>query len=370
MSIQQSERIKDKNSSKAAKLKSGNEESLQIFRQGKPSRIVASSESMKKIFQLVGRLATFNTTVMITGESGTGKELIARAIHCSSTRKDKPFIAINCGAIPESLIESELFGHKKGSFTDASRDKTGLFAEANGGTIFLDEIGDLPQHLQSKLLRALQEQVIRPVGAEQDVAIDVRVIAATLKNLEDEVKKNRFRDDLFYRLNVVSIHLPPLRERKEDIPVLIEHFIAKHGKKLDLKIVGIDEEVMTCLETYGWRGNVRELENCIERALVFNQTNTLTLDSLPQHIRAALSEATDESGCEEDDIDENDLSIKRRTRALEVMLIKKVLMKTNGNRTHAAKILQISHRALLYKLKDYGLADPPKKRHYNSDEFN
>jgi len=346
---------------------SAEEISLKILKQGKSSKIVACSESMKKIFHLVERLSTFNTTVLITGESGTGKELIARAIHYNSPRKTQPFIAINCGAIPESLIESELFGHVKGSFTDASRDKKGLFAEADGGTIFLDEIGDLPQHLQSKLLRALQEQVIRPVGAEQDVQIDVRVVAATLKDLESEVQKNRFRDDLFYRLNVVSVHLPPLRERREDIPVLTKHFLEKHTRKLDLKIDTIEEKAMQCLLTYRWRGNVRELENCIERALVFNQSGILTADSLPQRIQASIT-AAGEATFPDEEIDENDLSIKRRTRALEIMLIKKVLMKTNGNRTHAAKILQISHRALLYKLKDYGLAEPAKKRHDNGDD--
>ncbi len=319
------------------------------------SNIIAQSDSMRDIFETVKRLANFNTTVLITGESGTGKELIARAIHHNSPRKGKPFIAINCGAIPEALMESELFGHKKGSFTDATRDKRGLFEEATGGTIFLDEIGEMPLHLQVKLLRALQEQQIRRVGDEQSINIDVRVIAATLRDLEDDVVDGRFRDDLYYRLNVVSIHLPALRERPEDIPVLIKHFMRKHNKRLGLNVREIEPEALKLILEHTWKGNVRELENCLERAMVLTDTEKIDVESLPPALRRKSEPVLGNQATEK--IDEDNLSIKQRARALEMELITRALAKTSGNRTHAAKILEISHRALLYKLKEYGIGD-------------
>jgi len=319
------------------------------------SNIVAHSAVMKNIFETVRRLANFNTTVLITGESGTGKELLARAIHHNSPRRGKPFIAINCGAIPENLMESELFGHRKGAFTDATRDKRGLLEEAQGGTVFLDEIGEMAPHLQVKLLRAFQEQQIRRVGGEELIAIDVRVIAATLRNLEEDVKSGRFRGDLFYRLNVVTIDIPPLRERPEDIPVLVQHFLRKHNKRLNLKVSEVTPDAMKCMMRAKWRGNVRELENCIERALVLTESNKIDLDALPDHIRALY--ADDEAGTEPAPIPEDNISIKARTRALEITLIKKALQRTGSNRTRAAKLLEISHRALLYKLKEYGLVE-------------
>jgi two-component system response regulator AtoC len=289
---------------------------------------------------------------MITGESGTGKELVARAIHESSTRRTRPFIAINCGAIPETLIESELFGHKKGAFTDASRDKKGLFEEASGGTLFLDEIGELPLHLQVKLLRAIQEQQIRRVGDEQMIPIDVRIISATLRDLDEDAKAGRFREDLLYRLNVVSIHIPPLRDRPEDISILVEHFLEKHAKRLGLPVKSVPADVMQLLLKYEWRGNARELENCIERALVLSVGDAIEIDSLPAHILSAEKKLATNGDPSTNDAN---LSIKQRTRDLEIQLITRALEKTNGNRTHAAKILEISHRALLYKLKEYGL---------------
>lgn len=316
--------------------------------------IVARSESFKAVFDVIQRLSPFNTTVMITGESGTGKELIAHAIHESSSRKGKPFVAINCGAIPETLIESELFGHKKGSFTDASRDKKGLFEEAHGGTLFLDEIGELPLHLQVKLLRSLQEHSIRRVGDEHDIPIDVRVISATLRNLEEEVVLGHFREDLFYRLNVISIHLPPLRERPEDITILIEHFLHKHAKRLGIPEKSVPPDVMKALLSYTWRGNARELENCLERALVLSSGEALELDALPNYI---INSENTKSPHPHGDNDPN-LSIKQRTATLEIDLIQRALKQTNGNRTHAAKILEISHRTLLYKLKEYNLGGP------------
>jgi two-component system response regulator AtoC len=317
--------------------------------------IVAQSESFKNVFETIKRLAPFNTTVMITGESGTGKELLARAIHESSPRKGKSFIAINCGAIPENLMESELFGHRKGAFTDASRDKKGLFEEASGGTLFLDEVGELPLHLQVKLLRALQEQTIRRVGDEQSIPIDVRLISATLRNLENDAQAGRFREDLLYRLNVVSVHLPPLRERVEDISLLIEHFLKKHSKRLGIPAKRVGADVMKVLLEYEWRGNARELENCIERALVLSQEDVIGLESLPEQVTRAHTKRQQRASSDTNAQDDN-LSIKQKTSALEIDLIQRALAKTGGNRTHAAKILEISHRALLYKLKEYGLS--------------
>jgi two-component system response regulator AtoC len=313
--------------------------------------IIAKSKLFTEVFDVITRLSPYTTTVLITGESGTGKELIARAIHENSPRRGKPFIAINCGAIPETLMESELFGHKKGAFTDASRDKKGLFEEASGGTLFLDEIGDLPLHLQVKLLRALQEQTIRRVGDEHDIAIDVRVISATLRDLEEEVAQGRFRDDLLYRLNVIGIHLPPLRERPEDITVLIDHFITKHSKRLGMPEKKLPAEVLKILMEYSWPGNARELENCLERALVLSDGDTIEVNSLPQHIQSAMGQGHFPSAKE----DTGSLSIKERTAQLERDLITRVLAQTKGNKTQAAKVLEISHRALLYKLKEYGI---------------
>jgi len=325
----------------------------EIAQQYNFSNFISQSPEMKRIFDTVKRLTNFNTTILISGESGTGKELLARAIHHNSPRRDKPFVAINCGAIPANLVESELFGHRKGSFTDAIRDKRGLFEEAHGGTIFLDEIGELPLHLQVKLLRVLQEQQIRRVGDEQNIDVDVRVLAATLRDLEADVKVGRFRDDLFYRLNVVSIKLPALRERPEDIPLLVEHFLSKLSRKLGISITQIESDALRLLIRYHWRGNVRELENCIERAMVMTDGDVVNSDALPEHVKGSIHELRGpEAVAAETALS---LSIKERTRSLEIELIQRALEKTGGNRTRAAKILEISHRALLYKLKEYGL---------------
>jgi two-component system response regulator AtoC len=252
-------------------------------------------------------------------------------------------------------MESELFGHKKGAFTDASRDKKGLFEEADGGTLFLDEVGELPLHLQVKLLRALQEHTIRRVGDEQSISIDVRVVSATLRNLEADVQSGRFREDLLYRLNVVSLHLPPLRERKEDIPVLIEHFIQKHSKRLGIPTKKVPPDITQILLEYAWRGNARELENCIERTLVLSRGDSIDLEALPDPVLRSYRRRT-HGVVKQTAVDDDNLSIKQRAAALEIDLIQRALAKTGGNRTHAAKILEISHRALLYKLKEYGLS--------------
>lgn len=321
------------------------------------SNIISKSKPMLEIFETVKRLAQFKTTILISGESGTGKELLARAIHFNSTRAHAKFVAINCGAIPENLIESELFGHKIGSFTDAVRDRTGLFEEANGGTVFLDEIGELPLHLQVKLLRVLQEQTIRRIGDEQDRKIDVRILAASHRNLDQGVKDGTFREDLFYRLNVVHIHIPSLRERPEDLPVLVNHFFTKHNKKLKTKVNKVADDVMSLFQQYPWKGNIRELENTIERGIILAETDTITMECLPEKMRELSESSFSLQAHSTLGIDEDNLSIKQKVRDLETKLILRALEATKGNRTHAAKLLEISHRTLLYKLKEYSLGE-------------
>ncbi|MCB1198095.1 MAG: sigma 54-interacting transcriptional regulator [Deltaproteobacteria bacterium] len=316
-------------------------------------KFLGKHSSIQEVMALIAKVAPFKTTCLITGESGTGKELVARTIHQQSKRKNKNFVTINCGAIPEQLLESELFGYVKGSFTGATTDKKGLFEEAHGGTIFLDEIGEMSLALQSKLLRVLQESEIRKVGGVAPIQIDVRVLSATLKDLSAEVAKKTFREDLYYRLNVMSLHLPALRERKEDIPELVQHFLDKY-KKTE-KTPQVDALVLRKFQQYQWPGNIRELENTIERAVVLsNQDDRIELEHLPENFRKKIEEHETQLPMQ----DEN-LSIKQRVMALEIELIKKALLRTSGNRTHAAKILEISHRALLYKLKEYELSDFP-----------
>ncbi len=313
------------------------------------AHIYSKNPRMQEIFTLVRKVADFRTTVLVLGESGTGKELIARAVHFNSNRRSAPFVAVNCGAIPESLLESELFGHVRGAFTDASGDKAGLFEQANGGTLFLDEIGELPLPLQVKLLRVLQEGEIRRVGATASVPIDARVISATSKDLAREVAEQRFREDLFFRLNVFSIVLPPLRERLEDIPLLVDHFLEKYGERYGLFGVSVTSGFIHALMEYTWPGNVRELENCVERALVLCDGGDIDEPCLPATVRAMLTDEVCTSS------EEESLSIKRAEAALERRLIAKALAVTGGNRTHAAKLLDISHRALLYKIKEFGI---------------
>jgi len=310
--------------------------------------IIANAPRMQEILRTTRKIAEYKTTILITGESGSGKELIARAIHDLSPRAEGPFVAVNCGAIPETLLESELFGHKKGSFTDAIRDKRGLFEEASGGTLFLDEIGELPLGPQVKLLRVLQEQVVRAIGSTTDDKVDVRVVAATVRDLGAMVKEGTFREDLYYRLNVIQVHLPPLRERREDIPVLVDHFIARTNVKLGTRCEGVAPDAMKAMLAYGWPGNVRELENTVERSLVLSDGPRIDLAGLPDKLRADQDKVrqTLQSG---------ELSIKKTTRIIEEELIRRALRATGGNRTNAAKILEISHRALLYKIKEFGV---------------
>jgi two-component system, NtrC family, response regulator AtoC len=312
--------------------------------------IVARSEGMRRVFDTVRKVADYPTTILLTGESGTGKELIARAIHYNSVRAKQPFIAVNCGAIPENLLESELFGHVRGAFTDALRTKKGLFEEAGEGTLFLDEIGELPLNLQVKLLRVLQENELRRVGDTRTIPVRARIVAASARAGADLVDEGRFREDLYYRLNVMPIHLPPLRERPEDIPLLTEHFVEKLRGLLRSPVTAVSPAAMRALANYSWPGNVRELENTVERAMVMAEGTLIKVEALPDSIRSAETGVGAFLGGD-------DLSIKRGSRALEKMLIEKALRRTKGNRTRAAELLEISHRALLYKIKDYGLTE-------------
>ncbi|MEZ4330680.1 MAG: sigma-54 dependent transcriptional regulator [Myxococcota bacterium] len=318
--------------------------------------IVAASDEMIQLLELLERTAPYKSTVLITGESGTGKEVIARAIHAQSPRRDAPFVAVNCGAIPENLLESELFGHVKGAFTGAARSHRGLFAEAHQGTLFLDEIAELPPALQVKLLRAIQEEEIRPVGDTKTHAVDVRVIAATARDLVQAMAEGRFREDLFYRLNVVRLEVPPLRVRRQDVPLLVDHFLARFRDVLAKNVRRVSDEALELLVAHDWPGNVRELENVIERAVILTDGDVIEAAALP----AALREAGASGGASvESPLGDGraDWSLKRARARFEADWIRRALARTDGNRTHAARLLEISHRALLYKLKDYDIRD-------------
>ena len=322
----------------------------QIKKEHQFETILAKSPQMQDVFKTISKIADYKTTVLISGESGVGKELVARAIHARSARKSGPFVAINCGAIPESLLESELFGHKKGAFTDASSDRRGLFEEAHEGTLLLDEIGELPLNLQVKLLRALQEETIRRVGDTKDIKVDVRILTATHRDLAAEAKAGRFREDLFYRINVLPIAIAPLRERRDDIGLLIDHFLSRNNTRLGTQVRGVSPEARRMLLEYAWPGNVRELENTIERAMVLAESDMLEVSDLPERVREALDPVAVQ-------LASGELSIKKTVAAIEEILIRRALAKTKGNRTRAAEILEISHRALLYKIKDYEILD-------------
>ena len=311
--------------------------------------VITRNPAMMGILDTIKKISDYKTTVLITGESGTGKEVVAKAIHFNGSRSSRPFVAVNCSAIPAALLESELFGHMKGSFTGAIRTKRGLFEEADGGTIFLDEIVDMPMDLQSKILRVLQEEEIRRIGENRPIKVDVRVVSASARSLQKEVKDGKFRDDLYFRLNVLTLDLPPLRDRREDIPLLVDHFIKKSNAKLGKKIEGVEEDAMDRLKSCEWRGNIRELENCMERAVLLTQTNFVTLSSLPPYI---LKETGETMAAR---LPPGNLSIKKATEAIEKDLIEKALQKTGGNRTHAARLLEINHRTILYKIKEYNV---------------
>jgi len=311
--------------------------------------MVFASGAMQAVSALVDKIARVDSTVLILGESGTGKELVARAIHARSPRSGRQLVAINCGAIPETLIESELFGHRRGAFTDARQDRAGVFVEADGGTLLLDEIGELPLPLQVKLLRVLQEGTFRPLGARNDTQVNVRIIAATVQDLEEQVTRGTFREDLFYRLNVLPIRIPPLRERGDDILLLARHFIERNNEKMGVRVQGLTDDACRLLRAFSWPGNVRELQNAIERAQVLAEGDFIAASDLPASILNANDPVRTASAG-------SDLSIKKAVRSVEEELIRRALAETGGNRTAAARLLEISHRALLYKLKEFGIS--------------
>jgi DNA-binding NtrC family response regulator len=307
------------------------------------SEIIGKSEELEKVFRLIEKVADTNAGILIQGESGTGKELVARAIHFRSQRAGKPFLAINCGALPESLLESELFGHTKGAFTGAVTDKKGFFRSADGGTLFLDEIGEMPQSLQVKLLRALQEHEVTPVGSSVAVKFDARIICATNKILEKEVAENRFREDLFYRLNVIEINLPPLRARLEDIPLLVKHFVAKIAREQNAPEKTVSKEVLSALVNYTWQGNVRELQNVIERAIILSNEE-INLESLPAKVKINT-----QSGFETRDAE----GFRPTLEEMERRYILEILAAADDDKSEAANILGIDLSTLYRKLKRY-----------------
>lgn len=306
-------------------------------------RIIGKSPAMQKVFEMIKSVAETNSSVLITGKSGTGKELVSRAIHYNGPRRDKPFVVVNCGAIPETLIESELFGHKKGSFTGAIRDKEGYFQAADGGTLFLDEISEMPLQSQVRLLRAIEQKEIIPVGSSTPIPVDVRIISATNKDLLREVEANRFRSDLYYRLNVVEIHLPSLSERVEDIPLLIEFFIDKYRREMNKTVKGIDADAMKTLMNYTWKGEVRELENIIERAVIFCKNEYITTNELPAYIKET-SKANDEIGS----FKTLDLAINE----FEKDYIQRALAQNDYDKEKTARMLGISTATLYRRIKE------------------
>lgn len=303
--------------------------------------IIGKSKKIRELFQLIQRISQSTVNILITGESGTGKDLIAKAIHYNSPRKERPFIAINCAAIPESLLESELFGHVKGAFTDAKGDQKGLFEQAEGGTLFLDEIGELPVSLQAKLLRAIQDKEIRPVGSTRSIPVDIRIVSASNLNLKDQIHKKQFREDLYYRINVLEFSLAPLRERREDIPLLVHYFLQKYARAARKTVTGMTEAALAALLDYPWPGNVRELENSIERAVTLCQGEKIALEDLPPTLsgnhpgRFVLEEA---------------IQKQLPLEAVEREYVQRVMELVGGNKVRAAQILQIDRKTLYRKL--------------------
>lgn len=315
--------------------------------------VVGNSPAMHLIFDLIKRVSSSPTNILITGESGTGKEVVAKAIHFNGPLKDRAFITVNCGAIPENLMESEMFGHKKGSFTGAIADKAGLFEAADGGTLFLDEVGELPLSIQVKLLRAIQERIVRRVGATDDQKIDVRIIAATNRNLEDMVAKGTFRQDLYYRLNVINIKMPSLRERREDVPLLAHHFLKKYNDKLAKNIGGISAEAMEILKKYDFPGNVRELENLIERTVALEGGATILPESLPPIVNTSSGRKMASS--HEIEIGDDGVDLDKVLGQIEKELMIKAIHGAGGIKKRAAKLLHISFRSMRYRIEKYNL---------------
>ena len=321
----------------------------QLETQHRFENIIGKSNRITEVFDTIRKIADSPSTAMITGESGTGKELVARAIHFNSYRRDKPFMSVNCGAIPEGLMESELFGHVRGAFTGAVSNKVGLFSAAEGGTLFLDEITEIPPLLQVKLLRAIQLREIRRVGDTKDLKTDVRLIAASNRDLEGAVQEGVLREDLFYRLNVIPIQLPPLRERREDIPLLIAHFLQKFSKELGKDARGVTPEAMIVLERYHWPGNIRELENVLERAIVLGGGDTVNVESLPESVRRERPV----KGLENVEIPEDGLDLEATLDAIEGRYLQRALDRTGGVQTKAAELLKMTFRQFRYKLQKH-----------------
>ncbi len=322
-------------------------------------RIVGNSPAMQEVYKIVGKVAKADATVLITGESGTGKELVAEALHYNSNRRSGPIVKVSCAALPETLLEAELFGHEKGSFTGAMTQRRGRFEMADKGTIFLDEIGEMSLPTQTKLLRVLQERKIERIGSSLPIKVDIRIICATNKDLQRQVEQQKFRDDLYYRLNVINIHMPPLRDRKEDIPALVEHFLAKHRYSATAQPAAISEEALKRLMEYDWPGNVRELENVVERAVVLSRGQIITSRELPFGDHDA-GDHEDDGG---DEVSVEKSFFKKSVAQFEKDLIMKALRDANGNRSKAAEMLGIYRRLLYAKIKEYGLEGyPPKGR--------
>ncbi len=325
----------------------------ELVREYSFQNMIGNSSNMHAVFDLIKRVSHSNTNILITGESGTGKEVIAKSIHYSGPLKDKPFVTVNCGAIPENLMESEMFGHKKGSFTGAIMDKSGLFEVANNGTLFLDEVGELPLAVQVKLLRAIQERIIRRVGATDDTKVEVRIIAATNRNLEDMVAKGTFRQDLFYRLNVINITSPSLRDRADDIPVLANHFLKKYNDKLGKNIGAISDEAMDILKKYNYPGNVRELENMIERTVALEAGSTILPESLPPMVSTSTGRKMASS--HEIEVGLDGLDLDKVIGQIEKEILIKAIHTANGVKKKAAKLLKISFRSMRYRIEKYNL---------------
>ena len=327
---------------------------IEVNRRRGFDHFVGVSESMVRIFDLIEKIAGGKSSVLITGESGTGKELVAKAIHENSPRAEKPFVSINCAAIPENLMESEIFGYQRGAFTGANANKMGLFEAAHHGTFFLDEIGDLPLQIQAKLLRVLADRAVRRVGSTTSTAVDVRIISATNRDLEADVKSGRFREDLFYRLNVIQIRLPALRERKEDIPVLAQHFLAQFGREHGRNIHAISLEAMEYLMAYDYPGNVRELENVIEQCIAFEASDHITVKSLPEKIRALRPPRIEA----EPVLTEGGLDLEESIDAFEKKLLLEALRRSGGVKKKAAELLKITFRSMRYRLLKHGVETP------------
>ncbi len=315
--------------------------------------LVGNSEAMHKIFELIRKVSDSPTNVLVTGESGTGKEMVAKAIHYNSPLKDRPFVSVNCGAIPENLVESELFGHKKGSFTGAIADKDGLFEVADGGTLFLDEIGELPLSSQVRILRAIQEKTVRRVGGTEDIKVEVRIIAATNRDLEFMVQQGTFRQDLYYRLNVINIRTPALRERRDDIPLLASHFLQKYSERFNKAIQTISKEAMDLLRKYDFPGNVRELENIIERTVALESGATVLPESLPQFVNTPSGrKMVSSDGIE---ITDDGIDLQKVLDQLEKELLVKAIHQANGVKKRAAKLLGITFRSMRYRVEKFSL---------------